>query len=328
MSNALTVAFAVEAGPGVGLGHLRRTQALAAVLRGRGAAVRFLVDGEADTAGLATDRLAWTRDSGLACAALAESRPEAVVVDSYGATPALIERLRTVTGCVVVIDDLADRDLPAHLVVNGAFHATQLPYRGAPDTRFLLGPEYALLDPVFAVEPPRRPRAPLRRVLVTLGGDTPGARLEATVAAVRRAGPEAAIDVAVGPYSTGAVTAGEGVTVHRGLVSLRALILAADLAVTGGGMTLYECLASETPVVGVCLADNQRANIEGLSRAGVILESQPSLEAAIRRLAGDPAQRRAMGVGGRTLVDGRGAERVADAIVRARLAAGVVRSAR
>jgi UDP-2,4-diacetamido-2,4,6-trideoxy-beta-L-altropyranose hydrolase len=328
MSNALTVAFAVEAGPGVGLGHLRRTQALAAVLRGRGAAVRFLVDGEADTAGLATDRLAWTRDSGLACAALAESRPEAVVVDSYGATPAFIERLRTVTGCVVVIDDLADRPLPAHLVVNGAFHATQLPYRAVPDTRFLLGPEYALLDPAFAVEPPHRPRATVRRVLVTLGGDTPRARLEATVAAVRRAGPQAAIDVAVGPYSTGAVTAGEGVTVHRGLVSLRALILAADLAVTGGGMTLYECLASETPVVGVCLADNQRQNVDGLSRARIILRDAPSLEEALRRLAADPLLRLAMSVRGRQVVDGRGASRVADEIARVAVTSRVMRNAR
>ena len=323
----VSVVFVTEAGPGVGLGHLRRCEALGAALCRWGATARFLVDGQADSAGPDLTLLAWTRDPALACRVLAETRPDAVAVDSYHASPELFERLRSVAGCVVAIDDLADRALPAHLVVNGAFHAAQLPYRGAPDTMFLLGPEYALLDPAFAVEPPRHPSDAVRRVLVTLGGDASGVRLEAVVAAVRRAGPQAAIDVAVGPYSTGSVTMGDGVRVHRGLVSLRALMLAADLAVTGGGMTLYEGLASGTPVVGVCLADNQRANIEGLSRAGVILTGEPPLEAAIRRLAGDPALRQAMGVRGRALVDGRGAERVADAMVRVRLAAGVARSA-
>src|SRR3990170_2242854 len=81
--------------------------------------------------------------------------------------------------------------------------------------------------------------------------------------------PAAAIDLVLGPGAPAVAGAGEGVTVHRGLDSLRRLMLEADLAVTGGGTTLYECLATGTPVVGMCLADNQRPNIEELGGAGL-----------------------------------------------------------
>ena len=328
MSNRLAVVFAVEAGPDVGLGHLRRAQALGAVLRARGTAVRVLVDGEADAAASGTVPVAWTRDPALACRALAESRPDAVVVDSYRAAPDFFERLRTVTGCVVAIDDLADRPLPVHLVVNGAIHASRLPYRGAADTRFLLGPEYALLDPAFAEEPAEARRERVARVLVALGGATDGAAIGAAAAAVRRALPDAALDLAVGPFSPAPAEIPEGASVHRGPRSLRALLRKADLAVTGGGMTLYEGLASGTPVVGLCLADNQRSNVDELCAAGIILGGAPSVEAALRRAAGDPALRRALSARGRRLVDGRGASRVADEVARACAATGRQRSAR
>lgn len=322
----MSVVFLTEASPDVGLGHLRRCQALATALRRRGATSRFLVEGEASHAEGVL--LGWTRDPALACGAVAESRTDAAIVDSYRATPELFERLCAVAGCVVAIDDVADRRLPTHLAVNGSFGASRLPYRGAPDTLFLLGTEYALLDPAFGEAPNRGTAEAVRRVLVTLGGGLVGEPLAPVVAAVRRALPSATIDLALGPLSDDDAGAREGVTLHRGLRSLRELMLRSDLAVTGGGMTIYECLAAGTPVVGVCLAANQRPNIDALSRAGLIVSAEPSLEDAIRRLATDAALRRRMSDEGWRRVDGRGAERVADEIVRLCAAAAVARGAR
>ena len=164
-------------------------------------------------------------------------------------------------------------------------------------------------------------------MLVTLGGGVVGEPLAPFVAAVRRTLPSATIDLALGPLSDDEAGAQEAVT-HRGLRSLCGLMLQSDLAVTGGGMTVYECLAAGTPVVGVCLADNQRPNIDALSRAGLIVSAEPSLEDAIRYLATDSALRRRMSGEGRRRVDGRGTERVADEIVRLCVAAAVARGAR
>src|SRR5712691_3079240 len=327
MRAPLRAAFLAEAGAGVGLGHLRRCQALAAALSSRGAMVRLLVAG---APGVGTDaaRTDWTRNPALAVEALAAWRPHVVVVDSYGASRELFERVAALAACAVAVDDLADRPLPVHLVVNGAWHAARLAYRARPDTVFLLGPEYALLDPGFGEAPRRSLRDDVRRVLVTLGGDPPLDALAAAVRAVRGAAPAAAIDLALGPLAQELDGTGNGVTAHRGLDSLRELMLGADLAVTGGGMTLYERRATGVPAVGICLADNQRANVDALSQAGLILGAEPSLEEAVGRLATDSALRRAMSARGRHAVDGRGAARVAAAIERARLAVGVSRSAR
>src|SRR5712691_8455675 len=253
--------------------------------------VRLLVAG---APGVGTDaaRTDWTRNPALAVEALAAWRPHVVVVDSYGASRELFERVAALAACAVAVDDLADRPLPVHLVVNGAWHAARLAYRARPDTVFLLGPEYALLDPGFGEAPRRSLRDDVRRVLVTLGGDPPLDALAAAVRAVRGAAPAAAIDLALGPLAQELDGTGNGVTAHRGLDSLRELMLGADLAVTGGGMTLYECLATGVPAVGICLADNQRANVDALSQAGLLLGAEHSLENAVRRLATDSALRR------------------------------------
>jgi UDP-2,4-diacetamido-2,4,6-trideoxy-beta-L-altropyranose hydrolase len=326
MTHGPVVAVLAEAGRGVGLGHLRRCQALATALTAAGATVELRVAGEGwePAPALALD---WLADASALRAALDARRPDAVVVDSYRADETLLRALRAHAPCVVAVDDLADRVLPVSIVVNGGWPAARLTYRTDPDTVRLLGPQYALLDPAFGEPMTRAPADAVRRVLVTLGGDadtTP--LLPAAVAAVRRAVPAAAIDVAtVGPTPE---LAGSPVTVHRGLPSLRPLIASADLVVSGGGMTLYECLASGVPVVATVLADNQTLNVGEMARAGLIVAAERSLEAAIVRVAGDAALRRALAARGRAAVDGRGASRAASAILSACGAVGLAEGAR
>lgn len=325
------VAVLTEAGPGVGLGHLRRCQALAAELVAGGAVVRLLVAGAPPAPGgpaaLPLERLAWTREPGAARTAVAAIAPDALIVDSYQAGPALLAGLRPLAGCLVVIDDLAAAPLVADIVVNGACHAAELPYHGTAAT-WLLGPEFALLDPAFAAPPPARGAAAgPDRILVALGADSDPVTLEAVLATVRRAVPAASVDLALGPFAASPGADGRAIRVHHGPPSLRPLLSASDLAVTGGGMTLYECLAAGVPVVGLCLADNQRPNLEAMGRAELVVRGEPDLERAIRDLAGDPARRRELGARGRAVVDGRGAGRVAARIVDACRGAGAVRGA-
>ncbi len=324
MSGQADVLFLTAAGPGVGLGHLKRCLALGAALRELGAGVGFAVAGDAGRlSGMRLaplDTLDWTEEPGLALAAVARWRPAAVVVDSYAATPELVADLRSAGAYVAAIDDLGDGPVPADLVVNGAYGAERLRYRGLPETVFLLGPAYALLEPAYAAAPQRSPRRPVGRVLVTLGGEGGGAPLGEAVAAVARAVPHATLDVVVGPFGAEPVTDGGRFLMHRALPSLRPLLLVTDLAVTAAGMTLYECLASGTPAVALCLADNQRRNFKELGQAGLVLAGQPDLEAAVARLAGDEALRESMSAQGRDVVDGNGASRVAAEIARTALA--------
>jgi len=347
---SLAVAFVTHAGPGIGLGHLRRCLALARAWARDGAAIAFVAPG----AGASLDRagpellaagaarvdvaeIDWTRD---ADAARALGGADVAVVDSYRASPALVRSLAARAGRVVAIDDLADRPLPAHVVINGGIAAESLGYARRPDTRYLLGPRYALIDPRFADEPMRAPRPAVCSVLVALGGAPSPDTVAAALDAVREAVPDATVDVVAGPFGArgGLDVAGEAtgraradrIEVHGDVPDMRPLMRAADLAVTGAGVTLYELAATGTPAVVVEVADNQAPNASGFAAAGAALRAGRSgdrglrdgIAAAVARLAGDPALRAALAARARTLVDGRGALRAAREIAAMVPAAG------
>lgn len=330
--SALRVAFVTHGDSGIGLGHVTRSLALGRAFATDGAEVRYLVSPDGRVADLLRRasviavEIPWEADPRQAFEALAGVGPDIVVVDSYAASPEFLAALRSLSGQVVALDDLADRPLPVHVVVNGGVGAERLSYRGAPDTVFLLGPRYALVDPGYGAIPSRRAEDPVRRVVVMLGGAPDSAALRAAVAAADASLDGVTIDVAVGPFAgtrseveAVRLRAGNRLVVHRGLAGLRGLMLGADLAIAGAGMTLYELAATATPTIMVAMAENQAANVDAFERAGAALRAgsagQPDLEAALRsavqRLVGDPSVRTALAGRARDLVDGHGAPRVA-----------------
>lgn len=328
MSAAPRVAFLTHGGPAIGLGHVTRCLSLARALAAAGARVVFLVGQEArvtsavEAGGFDAVETDWESAGTAARDLVAALRPEALIVDSYAVSAALLDMLRPLVGQLVAIDDLADRPLPVHAVVNGGIDAEHLEYRGGlPETVYLLGPRYALLDPAYAAAPERRSRASVERVLVTLGGGLHPAALRAVVQAALSLGT-AAVDVPVGPFAgkgTADAIQDARVVIHRGVSALRSLMLAADVAISGAGMTLYELAATATPAVSLTMAPNQRPNAAAFQRAGAALAAgatdHPDLCATVTghlgRLAADAELREKLGAAGRRLVDGQGASRVA-----------------
>jgi len=337
MSACPNVLVLTVAGAGAGLGHVKRCAALGSALARVGASIRFAVAGDAERLGpLGTtlpgfEALQWLGSPRLALEIAERSGAELIVVDAYRATDELLRALRTRGAVVAAIDDLADRELPVDVVVNGAYGAGRRGYADVSGRRLLLGPRFALLEPGFADLPRRAVRPLVSRVLVTLGGEDAGDVVAAALAAVGRAAPGAVIELALGHFARSAAAGNASVRLHQGLVSLRALLLEADFAVTGAGMTLYECLAAGTPAVVLPVADNQKPNFDELTGAGMALPGQPDLAAAVERLSRDAALREALAERGRALVDGRGAARVAAeliaAVAQAAPSAGPVRGA-
>lgn len=328
------LALLPDSGPDVGLGHVSRCVALGTAAAALGARVSLLVAEDVraaalvNAAGLETLAMAGGVNGAEAIERARQAEPDVVVVDSYRASPELFVALRTAAAEVVAVDDLADRPLPVDVVVNGGAAAETLPYRRLAGTRFLLGPPYALLDPRYAEAP--RPRAAdrVKRVLVSLGGGRHEAHLRLALAALEDVLDEGVdVDVAVGRGTDVRLLAPARasrlrVTIHADAPGLRELIEAADLTVSGAGMTLYELCATATPTVMLCMADNQRPNFDAFERAGAALGAGAagdaglfaSLRVAVGRFAADRALRAALGARGRALVDGQGAQRVARAI--------------
>ena len=333
--HAVRVAFRTDADAALGLGHLRRCLALAKAIEADGVESHLLLDGDeraldlATTAGVAVTNASGGGDAAVEWCARLGAR--ALVVDSYAFTSDDYRALAAARLPVIAFDDTGERELPVELVVNGSAGAPRLAYRGAAHTRYLLGPRYLALRPEFAEPAPRAIRERVGRALVTTGGADPG-RLTARLVGAASAGLGAAValDVVAGPLVDdiacirAAVRAAPGrAELYESPEHLRELMRAADLAITGGGQTVYELAATGTPMVAVGVALNQRLNLEAMREAGALEYAgdaddaglEPLVTAALGALAGDARRRADMSQRGRALVDGRGASRLARAVM-------------
>lgn len=302
-------------GEDVGLGHVVRCLTLTAELQSRDIATELRLRDDEKAATFAREAgVAPTTSSGID---LSNSPADVVVVDSYDFTAENFERL-SADKTLVVIDELGDRHIPADLVVNNNIYADQIDYPAAEAV--LRGPEYCMLrEPFRDVEAPTHHQPP-ESVLVTVGGaDLVDSFVDVLGATAAVAG-EATIDAVVGPYFNSPGDAPEAVVFHRDPPDIQELMWEADVAVSGGGQTLYELAACGTPAVALTLGADQVRNVAGFETAEFCLAAGSPAEQGfdaqfrthLENLCGNVERRGRMSDRGRSLVDGNGVVRVAD----------------
>lgn len=254
----------------------------------------------------------------------------AIIVDSNRDDEAYLAGLREAGFFVCAVDDTARHPFPCQMVVNGDIHAERLPYRSlSGDTVFLLGTRYSILRPEFWNPPIPRLRDPIEQILVTFGGADP-LRLTPLVIRLLDRLPEAfRITAVAGPFFKdvddvllAADQVARPVDVVPSPGGLFDLILKADLAITGGGQTLYELASIGCPAVAVQIVPDQAEQVRAFAEAGLVQVAgnggdaglPSTLAAAVSSLLADRSRRMGMSKGARQAVDGRGAPRVAQAV--------------
>ena len=336
------VLFRVDAGPGIGLGHLQRCLALSEAFGRLGTPSVFVVPSDSDAAeriASAGARLAPrildgvapgdSVDSARVVAHAQQLRAHAVVVDSYAVENGYLLALRRAGIRTIYLDDLAHEPLAAQLVVNGGVQATRLPYASSTgDTQFLLGPTYALLRP-REVQLPRQLREDVRQILITVGGDDRVGALPVLIDLISMLSGAFDVVVAVGPYvrSMDAIDAAvrrarRSVRVVRGALGLREIAAQADLAVSAAGQTVYELLLMGTPTIALETAENQHASLAALADQGLVesvgafgdAHFADRLTASVNALLAKSDTRRRLSETGQRVIDGCGADRVAAAV--------------
>ncbi len=336
-------AFRADASTGLGLGHLKRCLALGHVLRCRGAGVHFFlrasdIDGAelAAAQGFAATTLALTAAQGEVADATAfvhaarttrTATPDVVVVDHYGLGARWHRAVRgAIDARLAAIDDLADR---AHdvdvLIDHNLCSPTKYSGRIGTDTRLLAGPRFALLGPSYAQTPHNEAAAQVRSIGICMGGADALNLNETALDACRSlAGFDGEIEIATTTANPHLVRLRERLlTDPRTRLSLDQPDLAAffarhDLHIGAGGGSTWERCCLGAPTLAVIAADNQRPVLMPLRELGVLelLDQEPPtadpIARALQALLGDPRRRAALGRNARKLVDGLGAERVAD----------------
>ena len=320
------ILFVCAAGPSIGGGHVMRSLTLA----------RALEQADATCAFLASPEVAAILNAFAPDMARAESDQDfdAIVFDHYGLS-ADDHRALAKGRPALAIDDLADRPLAVDLVLDSGPARKAEDYAGLlpPAARLLLGPAYAPVRPTFAALRAkalarRAERAPVRRILVSLGLTDVGAITERVVGLLRPLIGDAALDVVVGggapslPALRALAERDPRLVLHVDAQDMPRLTLEADLAIGAGGSTTWERCVLALPTLALILAENQAPAARALEAADVapcLDVAAPDFETAFaREISGllDNADRRAaLSAASAQVCDGLGAERAATAFL-------------
>lgn len=338
-----TLVVRADAGPRIGLGHLMRCLALAEAWTARRGPAVFVTGAGSEPVRQRIERegfrlvdvragLSASEDARLTSKVLEEHSSAWAVVDGYGFDSPYHHALRASGHPLLVVDDLADLPLyEADALLNQNAHADLVRYRTLPETRSLLGLSYVLLRREFR-ERRRGARATpdvARRLLVTFGGADPANATGSVIDALRGL-PDVDLEVTVvlGPSNSHRADLEQLVQRRAPRIELvtaaedmGALMEAADLAVVGGGSSVWELAFIGVPALVLPTGRQEELLARGLSHVGLgrVLGPVDSMDAArlkdeVYRALHDVAWRETQSRKGRQLVDGEGADRVVSAL--------------
>ena len=224
---------------------------------------------------------------------------EIVVLDGYQFDSDFQRQIKR-RGCkLVCIDDFHDQHFYADLVINHAPGVTKDDYKGEPYTKYLLGPDYALLRPEFLESTTyenRKNSKDIENIFVCFGGSD-SRNLTAKVLSWLPSGKHKVTLVLGNAYSH-RDELNKVIEESRDLdifvkTSLSAKEMKdeleqADLAVVPASGILFEVISIGVPVISGYYTDNQIAIYRGFLKEGVIIDansfSEKSLTEAFSKL--------------------------------------------
>jgi len=325
----MKLAVLTEGGRDRGFGHITRCLSFYEGFKEKGFEATLIVNGDNSVRDLIKGKrhriFNWLKGRAELFEMIGEA--DVALVDSYLADRKLYEEVSGMVHCAVYFDDTQRLDYPEGIVINGAIRAEKRRYPKREGVTYLLGIDYTPLRKEFSEVPKREIRKKVNTMMITFGGDDrkitprilkyliktyPGIRKEVMVG--RGFKNIAEIEKLKNPLA---------VPVYfpdaRGM---KKAMLNADLAISGGGQTLYELARVGVPTIAIGLSDNQLPNINGWQRAGFISYAGwyreegllDKLKKAVDRLL--PYEtRKERSKKGRATIDGKGVERAIDQIV-------------
>ncbi len=336
-ADAPALLLRADASSAIGAGHVVRSLALASAFGSARATLLTVAPSdfaraEAAAAGVRVaavpEPYPSPRDLEATLAAVAAEKNPWIVVDGYRFDRAYQSALRARGARVLVLDD--GPRVPfydADLVLDQNLGAETRNYPGVPPERQLLGSRYALLrkSVLEPARPVRRFDGVAKRWLVTFGGSDPTGMIPRVVKALAACPTPAEIVVVAGPQNPRlteirAAAASDPRVRVEAAADVPALMRWADAAVISAGSSSWEAAYLTLPCLVFAAVDNQAAIAAALTAAGAAVRLEPSAEggeisAAIEKLALDGPARGRLSRAAGELVDGRGAERVAAAML-------------
>lgn len=324
------IAFFVNGGLEIGMGHIMRCLALADEFRVQGCELFFV--------STAADGIEKIRSFGYAVENPTDlfgffktHSFDMLMIDSYDVTPDFFLKLKSLTGRLGYIDDLNAFTYPVDLLVNGNIYVKEADYkRHMPDEVLLVGTEYNLIRQEFRELLDKEPCGDVKSILL-LNGSTDTNHMCSKIADMILSDANLAdlqLNIAAGQSSAvfsdlyALACRHPNVTLYTDYQSMSRLMLESELAISAAGSTLYELCACGVPALSFIVAENQTALAEYMDKHGLVKclgwyhkLSKDALCSGIKSLSSDQVKRKNIHSAMRRLVDGYGAKRAAQRIM-------------
>lgn len=323
----------------IATGHVMRCLAIAEASRQRGEETTFiLADGQA--VGLLESRgyqslvlhTQWDdmeAELQILEKLILENRIHQILIDSYQVTQQYLQSLKMLVK-TIYIDDLDLFVYPADVLICYAIYFDRFQHKEKyKETELYLGPGFTPLRKEFCNHGKKKIRQQVENLLLLSGGTDHYHVLDELLGKIE---PERyqEINVICGIYDhqndllCKKYSCCKNVRIHKAVDDIENYMKQADLAVTAGGTTLYELCALGTPAISYSIADNQLENAgkfqeeEMIDYAGDIRFDDVigNITDLLERYHSDPALRRERSLKMQKRVDGEGAGRIADILLK------------
>jgi len=246
-----------------------------------------------------------------------------LLVDSYQVTGEYLTKLEEYTE-VFYLDDLDAFEYPVSNVICYANYYKQLSYENYKrKTNFYMGTSYMPIRKVFQNCKPKVIKKNIENIMILSGGSDNYHMIE-NITELFEHNKEVQLDIICGafyPDFEGLKHKFSGypnLHFYQNVSNLDEYMEKADLAISAGGTTLYELSAKGTPTISYAFADNQLRNVEQFDADGLIPYAGDvrvdDVYGNIYKLyekCKNPMIRRRYSEKMQTVIDGRGAARIA-----------------
>ncbi len=260
---------------------------------------------------------------------------EVVLLDSYYVTPEYMQAISSVAR-LIYIDDLAKFLYSAHTLISYGAFIDEIAYKGpyvskGLDTAFLLGSQFVPLREEFSFVP-FEVKENIERVLITTGGtdqlNVAGKLLRRLLQSKGCCSLE--YDVIVGCFNRNRAELlslqeqHSNIHLHENVVNMSEWMRACDVAISAAGTTTYELCACGIPTICLEIADNQEGAVCWQEKGYMkyvgnaykdMDDCLKNCETALMEYHVNFEERKNVSKRMQSLVDGRGARRIASHIL-------------
>lgn len=336
--------FAIRAdgSPDIGMGHIMRCLSLASEIKAAGQEVSFIskfsegiqkiTDYGFDVICLNKQEYPPEQEITMLVEIIKEHKIKTLIIDTYNVSRQYFLEIKKYINVLVYIDDINSFTYPVDILNNGNVAGEYLDYaKYSPKEIMLLGPKYNLIREEFKDLPDRKINKKVNSIMITTGGSDPydlSSYFAELIANIPELG-HITINLVVGNLFKNIDALYKlskkykQIKLHENVKRMSEIMLDSDLAISAGGSTIYELCACGTPTLAFIMADNQENATLILEKKGYVKNlgwykefKDNEVKDSIIKICNNELERMAISRKMQSLLDGKGAYRVANEIIR------------